>query len=179
MKKRTIAAITCTALFLGCTAIIATSEPPNEPITQESSAPASAASAIALGTMSPIRNDRAIQVDSFEFRDSIAAPYTDTLTGGAGKLAVVYFQVQNTGKETGNLFFSTYKLVDSQGRSYDEIGDFMEMVTVDQWLEAQGLESSAKQLFPGESAASAKVFRVAPDAEGFEMVVNNTAFAVE
>lgn len=129
--------------------------------------------------MTNVRPDRAVQVDSLELVDSIAAPYGEPLTGGTGKLAVLYFQVQNTGNESGSLVFSSYDLVDSQGRKYSEISDFMEAGTVWSWAESEGLGSASKQLFPGETAPTAKVFRVAPDAEGLQAVINGKTFVAQ
>lgn len=167
-------------LFGGCAALIATvgtETTTTTPTTQESTAQAS--KNIPVNTMTSVRDDRAVQIDSLEIVDSLSAPYTEPLTGGTGKLAVLYFQVQNTGNETGNLAFSSYDLIDSQGRKYSEISDFMEAGQVWSWSESQGLGSASQQLFPGETMSTAKVFRVAPDAEGFKVLINKKTFEAQ
>jgi hypothetical protein len=165
-------------IFGGCVAMVAGNAPPNAPQTV-ASGPAANNKNILVGTMTSVRADRALQVDRVELVDSLEVPYGEPLTAGTGKLAVVYFQVQNTGKESGSLVFSTYQLIDSQERKYAEITDFIEAGQVWSWSESQGLGNASKQLFPGETAPTAKVFRVAPDATGFSLTVNGKTFKTE
>lgn len=161
-------------IFGGCVAMVAG----NAPQTVVTGA-AVTNKGIPIGTMTSVRADRSLQVDRVELVNSLEVPYGEPLTAGTGKLAVVYFQVQNTGKESGSLVFSSYQLVDSQGRKYAEITDFIEAGQVWSWSESQGLGSASKQLFPGETAPTAKVFRVAPDATGFSLTVNGKTFRAE
>ena len=175
-KKVLLGCVVPLFLFGGCTALLVAvgTETTTTSTTKESVSQTS--NSIPIGEMTDVRNDRAVQVDSLEVVDSLSIPYAEPLTGGTGKLAVLYFQVQNTGKETGSLVFSTYDLIDSQGRKYSEISDFMEAGQVWLWAESQGLGSPSQQLFPGETAPTAKVFQVAPDAEGFKVLINDKEF---
>lgn len=172
--------------FGGCVALVALSDPNGaETIDSagdstdptESTATATAAT-IPVGTMTDVRQDRAIQIDSIEIVDSLSTgnEFIEPIEGGSGKLAVVYLQAKNSGNESGDLAFSSFELVDAKGRTYAEIQDFEEIVSVNIWAESQGLSDSKDQLFPGETVSIAKVFRVAPDAESFELVANGTKF---
>ncbi len=136
---------------------------------------------VPLGTLTDIRNDRAIQIESSEIVDSIATgnEFIPPVEAKGGKLVIVYMTLQNTGQESGNIFWTTFQLVDGQERTYDEIQDFEEMVSIGTWLDSQGLESGDSQLFPGGTAQTAKVFRVAPDAENLNLVVNGQTFAIQ
>ena len=71
------------------------------------------------------------------------------------------------------MFWSQFQLVDSEGKKYDDIEDFTEMMTVNMWAKNNGLAETGDQLFPGGTANSALVFRVAPNASGLRLVVNN------
>jgi hypothetical protein len=87
--------------------------------------------------------------------------------------------IANTGKESGDMRWTTFKLIDNQGRKYSEIEDFSESVAIGIWLEEQGFADPRDQLFPGGKAKIAKVFRVNPGAEGLRLLVNgDQVFAI-
>lgn len=77
------------------------------------------------------------------------------------------------------MFWSRFQLLDSQGRKYAELEDFEESMSINMWLKAQGLEEAGNQMFPGATAKTAKVFRVAPDASGMKLAINNTLFNIQ
>lgn len=106
--------------------------------------------------------------------------FQEPLQAKGGKLVVVYITTKNTGSESGNMFWSEFQLVDSEGNKYDDIEDFTELITVNMWAKSKGLSETGDQLFPGGSANSALVFRVAPNASGLKLVVNNDkTFSIE
>ena len=73
---------------------------------------------------------------------------------------------------------TTFKLTDSQGGKYDDIEDFSETMTINSWAESLGLADSGDQLFPGASAKTVVVFRVALDAGGLILNVNDKKFRI-
>ncbi len=77
------------------------------------------------------------------------------------------------------MFWSGFQLVDSQGRKYDDLEDFEEIMSVNMWLEGQGLEDASNQLFPGATAQTAKVFRVAPDTTDLRLSANGKLFNIQ
>lgn len=137
-------------------------------------------SAISVGTFSDVRNDRSLRVDGSEVLGSIQTnnQFMGSLEAKGGKLVAVYMTIENTGNESGNMLWTDFKLRDNQGRSFDDIEDFEELVIVNTWAEEKGLSDPSSQLFPGATSAIVKVFRVSPDAEGIELIVNNQAFAI-
>ena len=132
---------------------------------------------ITLGSRADVRNDRAITVNSSEevAEISINNEFTDPIEAKGGKLIVVYLTMENTGNESGDMFWTQFELVDDQGRTYKEVEDFL---TLAMWLEEKGLEDPSNQLFPGGSAETARVFRVAPDASNLMLLVNEQSFAI-
>lgn len=136
-------------------------------------------SAIPLGTETSVAGDRSITVSNSEQVPSISAnEYLPPLEEKGGKLIVVYVTLKNTGEESGNMAFTTFELVDSQGRKYSTIEDFEEIVTITDWLSTKGLADSSDQLFPGGTAETAYVFRTAPDAEDLKLLVRDQTFAI-
>jgi hypothetical protein len=134
---------------------------------------------IPVGTLVDIKSDRAVQIERSENVNSIAGnEFMKSVEAKGGKLVVVYMTLKNTGQESGNMFWSSFQLVDDQGRKYDEVQDFEEIVTIGAWLETQGLEDTSNQLFPGATAKTAKVFRVAPDASGLKMITDGRTFSI-
>lgn len=132
--------------------------------------------AIPLGASEQVKNDRALQVNGSETFSTITAPYLDPVSPKGGKLVGVFMTIKNTGKESGNMFWTQFQLEDSQGRKYDDIEDFTEIVTLNAWAKNQGLAETGDQLFPGATAKTVAVFRVAPDAQGLKLVVNNSKY---
>jgi hypothetical protein len=130
---------------------------------------------IAIGMMANVRADRAVKVESVKILDRIvvANQFFKPIEGKGGKLIAVYLTLKNTGKESGDMAFSRFRLVDSQGRKYDEIDDWMSQSA---WLKESGLESANAQLFPGGSSKTAKLFRVAEDTQEIKLIVNHREF---
>lgn len=148
--------------------------------TQDTSSPTSEEpkAVIPLGTENSVRPDRSITVNSSNVVDVIAPQFLTPVEGKGGQLIAVYITVKNTGSESGNMAFSTFKLQDSQGRSFDEIADFEETVSIGSWASSQGLDDSSSQIFPGGELKIVKVFRVSPDAEELALIVNDSSFAI-
>lgn len=133
---------------------------------------------VPIGTPSQVRPDRSLVVTGSEIYSSIATSnqFMDPIESKGGKLVAVFMTIKNTGNESGNMFWTAFQLEDSQGRKYDNIQDFTEIVTLSAWSRERGLASSGDQLFPGGSAQTAAVFRVSPDAEGLRLVVNRNRY---
>ena len=185
--KKVWAGLGCVGLlffgFVGCVALVATPDTQTKatnPSAQQGSVQ-SGSKTIPLTEKANTRTDRALAVNSLELVEQLSAGdgFTAPLEAKGGKIAIVRMTLENTGKDSGDSAFTMAKLIDSQGRSYDQIQDAEESGTIYLWEEAEGLGSTSDQLFPGGTAEIAKVFRVAPDASGFTLVVNNLDFATE
>jgi hypothetical protein len=129
---------------------------------------------IPRGSASSVRGDRSLAVSNSNTLSSISVsnPYMEPIQPKGGELVAVYLTISNTGNTSGNMFWTTFQLVDSQGRRYDNIQDLNELVTLGAWAKEQGLAESGDQLFPGASAQTVAVFRVAPGAQGLYLLVN-------
>jgi hypothetical protein len=141
----------------------------------------SSKASIAVNTMADVKSDRAVQIERSEIMDSIPSnnQFMKSVEAKGGKLIVVYMTLKNTGKESGNMFWSKFILTDSQERKYSEIEDFQEIVSIGAWLKVQGLEEATSQLFPGATAKTAKVFRISPDASNLKMMSNDKIFNIQ
>lgn len=135
---------------------------------------------VALGTWADATRNRAIKINRSNIVTQISPnnQFMKPVESKGGKLVVIYMSLKNTGQESGNMFWSKFQLIDNQGRKYDEIEDFKETVSISTWLESQGLEKAGNQLFPGATAQTAKVFRVAPDADGLKLTINDANFNI-
>lgn len=137
---------------------------------------------IPLGTKEQVRDDRALSVSGSEVYESIASSndFMDPIESKGGKLIAVFMTIENTGKESGDMTWTTFQLEDSNGNKYDDIEDFTEMVTLSTWAKENGLEEPGDQLFPGGTAKTAAIFRVSKDAENLRLVVNkDKIFAIK
>jgi hypothetical protein len=136
---------------------------------------------IPLGTVEAVRGDRSLGVTgSREFSSiSVSNQFMDPVASKGGRLVAVYLTIKNTGKESGDMSWTRFRLKDSEDRTYDAISDFSEITTISMWTEEQGLASPGDQLFPGGTANTVAVFRVAPDATGLRLNVNQNTFAIE
>lgn len=136
---------------------------------------------VPVGTLTDVRGDRAIQIEYSEIVDSISSgnQFFESVDAKGGKLAVVYMTLKNTGQESGDMLWTEFQLIDGKERKYDEIEDFEEAASVNSWLESQGLERASNQLFPGATAQTAKVFRVAPDASDLKLLANDKSFDIQ
>lgn len=121
-----------------------------------------------------VRRDRAVKIAGIEMLDRIVTNdyFLEDVESKGGQLAAVALEMKNTGNESGGIAWSTYKLIDSQGRKYNEINDFSETLSINQWIKDRGIEEPSNQLFPGQVAQIVKVFRVASDASDFQLEVN-------
>lgn len=133
-----------------------------------------------VGVSRLVKGNRSLTVTSSRNYTTIYSDnqFMDPVTSKGGKLIAVFLTIKNTGNESGNMFWTTFKLVDSQGRKYDDIEDFSEIMTINSWSEGQGLVDSGDQLFPGAIAKTVVVFRVAPDASGLKLKVNDKLFDI-
>jgi hypothetical protein len=145
---------------------------PSQPSTSSNSSQQS----VPLGVEEQVKDDRAMKVTGSEFLSSLSTDnqFMEPLGAKGGKLVVVYVTIKNIGKESGNMFWSQFALTDSQGNKYADIEDFSEMMTVNMWAKSKGLAETGDQLFPGGTANSAIVFRVAPNANDLKLLVNDT-----
>ena len=135
-----------------------------------------------INSFKKVRDDRLLQVNGSEVLESIWSEnkFIDPVKSKGGKLIVVYITIKNVGNESGNLFWTDFKLRDQQGRLFDSIEDISEVLTINMWTEEMGLDDSGDQLFPGGTAKTVKVFRVSPDAKNLELVVNaQNVFAIK
>jgi hypothetical protein len=141
----------------------------------EAAAPSASQQSVPLGTEEQVKGDRSMKITASEVVSSLPSgnQFQEPLEAKGGKLVVVYVTIKNTGSESGNMFWSQFQLVDSEGKKYDDIEDFTEMVTVNMWAKNNGLAETGDQLFPGGTANSALVFRVAPNATGLRLLVND------
>lgn len=145
---------------------------PSQPLSTSSNSPQQS---VPLGVEEQVKDDRAMKVTGSEFLSSLSTDnqFMEPLGAKGGKLVVVYLTTKNIGKESGNMFWSQFALTDSQGNKYDDIKDFSEMMTVNMWAKDKGLAQTGDQLFPGGTANSAIVFRVAPNANELKLLVND------
>ncbi len=130
---------------------------------------------ISVGVMANVRTDRAVKVNKVKTFDRIVTnnQFVTPIEGKGGKLIVVYITLKNTGNESGNMAWSGFRLEDREGRKYDEIDNSMTKLL---WIEEQGLDPASEQIFPGGTAQTAKIFRVANDASNLKLAVNSTIF---
>jgi len=136
---------------------------------------------VPIGTLAKVRKDYAIRIEGSEVVDSISVehPFMKVVTGNGEYLLVVYVTFKNIGSESGNMTSQRFQLVDDQARKYDEIENAGEKLTVWSWLDSKELSKAEDQLSAGSTAKTAKVFRVAPDAVGLKMMVNNITFSLK
>jgi hypothetical protein len=136
---------------------------------------------IPFGNEGKVREDRSLTIASSTSLSSISASnqFMEPVLSEGGRLIAVYMTIRNTGKESGNLYWTTLQLVDNQGRKYDKIEDFEESVTVNAWAKEQGMADPGDQLFPGAEAQIVAVFRVSPDAEGLRLLANKKYFLID
>jgi hypothetical protein len=107
--------------------------------------------------------DRAIKVLGVQAMDSIPSgnPYVESPVA-KGVFLVLVAEATNTGKETGNLAFSSFELTDAQGRTYTTDDSFSVARVADQF--AKGAKND--DIPPGLTNRFPLVFDVTPDATG-------------
>ena len=132
-----------------------------------------------IGTIVAVRSDRTVAITQVEKPASIASSSGATVVPKDGKLITVYLKIGNTGSGPGDMLWAKFQLTDSQGRTYDEILNPEESSTINVWSQEKGLDDSTSQIVPEDSINIAKVFRVASNAEGLRLVVNEKFLALE
>lgn len=107
---------------------------------------------------------RSVRIDSIERHQGLQAnnQFAKPIDGS---IVLVYATFSNTSNEQGNFIFSAFDLTDSQGRKYEEITD----LSYSLWRDENGFKSRSEDYYPGESRKEVIAFRVAPDAQGFQM----------
>lgn len=148
-----------------CAAIVTPSEPSSSTsLPDRSEAAPSSSSSLRIGDRATSRGGRAVTVTGVQRLDvlSIENMFAEDI---AGPIARVDAVIENTSSETGNMVFANFKLVDAQGREYDQIQDFELGV----WQQEQGIKPLFEDMYPGESRPSSLIFRVAPDATGLQL----------
>jgi hypothetical protein len=120
-----------------------------------------------------IKVDRSQVVNSLDSGDTLSSP----VEAGDGKLVVVYLTFTNASLSVTTLPQTRFRLIDSQGRQYNEVHEGR--VSVLNWLSTQGLSSPLQRVLPGHSAKTAQVFRVAADASNLKLVVDDTLLAIQ
>lgn len=121
-----------------------------------------------------VMRDRAITVTEHEYLDTLNALPGNQFsedTKAKGKFLIVALQVENTGNETGNMAWSNFEVVDSQGRVYDEADWSVSHEAQSQF----DVDSKSESLPPGMSMPTVLVFDIAPDAENPVLVWNDDA----
>jgi hypothetical protein len=115
-----------------------------------------------------VRSNRSVKLDNAEVVYNIypGNQFLDPIESQGGKLIVVKLSVKNTGNDTGGIAWLNAKLIDKQGRRYDELNGWSEAATLTSWLELNNMVSpKSVQLFPGQVVKTAKVFRVSSDSD--------------
>jgi hypothetical protein len=110
--------------------------------------------------------ERAIQVNTVEEKKVLPVnnPFTESAQT-SGKFVVVYITYKNTSDETGNMMFSTFNLVDGQGREYDESSSF----EVGMHITENEQKPMEDDIFPGGTGRTLLVFEVNPDASDLQL----------
>lgn len=131
---------------------------------------------VPMGTSASVRDDRVIAVTDARLYDYLSAnnQFAPSISAEGGKLLVVYMTIKNTGKESGDMAWSIFKVEDEAGNTYRELRG--ESFALSMWADERGLGDSDDQLFPDQSKRIAKVFRVKTRAAGLKLAVNNHKF---
>ncbi|MBG1258336.1 hypothetical protein [Nostoc commune] len=127
-----------------------------------------------------VKSDRAVQVVAVETINRIVPnnEFMKPVEAKGGQLVVIGMKLKNSGQESGDMMYTKFQLLDSQGRKYNEINNFEEMISLNAWLKENDVEEAGSQMFPGETIKIAKVFRVASDASDFKLVVNGNLISI-
>lgn len=114
-----------------------------------------------------IDGDRAIAVKEVQTFDGIRVSnqFTEPVDG---TVVAVFFGVKNTGRDSGNILFSSFELRDAQGRTYKELDG----TTYSLWRSDYSIKDRSSDLFPGETRLDVAAFRTSPDASGFTLIWN-------
>ena len=135
----------------------------------------------AVGTVVGVRNNRTVLVERSKEVIKLQADngFTPPIENRGGKLLLVHLTLGNTSSTSGDMLGTQLQLMDSQGRQYNDISSSEDGESLSIWLEEQGLEDFSAQILPGETIQTAKVFRVARDADELKLLVDDQAFAIE
>ncbi len=115
-----------------------------------------------------VRSNRSVKLDDVDVAYNIypGNQFLDPIESQGGKLIIVKLSVKNTGNDTGGIAWLNAKLIDKQGRKYDELNGWSEAATLTSWLELNNMVSpKSAQLFPGQVVKTAKVFRISSDSD--------------
>ncbi|HEY9879283.1 MAG TPA: hypothetical protein V6D29_12575 [Leptolyngbyaceae cyanobacterium] len=112
-----------------------------------------------------VRRGRAIAVTGYQELSEIrSSNYSQAAI--SGRIIVVTMKAQNRSTVIGDLAFSTFELIDEQGRKYREITD----PEYSLWRNRQGYESRISAYYPGEIREEVAAFVVPPDASRFSLL---------
>jgi hypothetical protein len=103
--------------------------------------------------------DRAIVVENFYTTHSLIPKneFAEPISSKAdGKLLVIEMQVENLGKETGNIIFSIFHVTDENGYKFDSISDTNLYI----YEQENGFSSNSDSIRPTGSIKILKVFEI-------------------
>ena len=131
---------------------------------------------VPMGTFAPVRDDRSIAVTEAKLYESIQSgnSFSSPVSGQGGLILVVYMTLNNTGKESGDMAWTSFAVEDANGYEYSELQG--QSLDLSLWREEMGLGDTDDQLFPGQNKQMAKVFRVKRDATGMKLTAGNYKF---
>lgn len=131
---------------------------------------------VPMGVSAPVKGDRVVTVTDARLHEYLKADNSlaSPIAGDGGQILVVYMTIENTGKESGDMAWTLFRVEDSNGNKYSELRDGY--LTLSIWRSERGLGDSDDQLFPGQVKRVAKVFRVSRNAPGMKLVAGSYKF---
>lgn len=131
---------------------------------------------VPMGTFVPVKDDRSIAVTDAKLYESLQTgnSFSSPISGEGGLILVVYMTLSNTGKESGDMTWTSFTVEDTNGFEYSELQG--QSFDLSMWRDAMGLGDSDDQLFPGQNKQIAKVYRVKRDSPGMKLAVGNYKF---
>ncbi len=131
---------------------------------------------IPMGVSTPVKSDRKVTVSDARLYNFISAnnQFAPRVTADGGKLLVVYMTIENTGKSSGDMAWSSFTVEDEGGNKYYEVSG--ESFAISMWRDELGLGDSGDQLFPGQAKLIAKVFRIRDGAAGLKLATGGYKF---
>lgn len=131
---------------------------------------------VPMGTFASVKDDRSIAVTDAKLYEALqtSSSFSSPISGEGGLILVVYMTLSNTGKESGDMTWTSFTVEDANGFEYSELKG--RSFDLSLWRDAMGLGDSDDQLFPGQNKQIAKVFRVKRDATGMKLTAGNYKF---
>jgi hypothetical protein len=131
---------------------------------------------VPMGTFAPVKGDRSVAVTEAKLYESIQSgnSFSSPISGQGGLILVVYMTLNNTGKESGDMAWTSFAVEDANGYEYSELEG--QSLDLSLWRDEMGLGDADDQLFPGQSKQIAKIFRVKRDASGMKLTAGNYKF---